>query len=232
MNGIAYVFADRIAQVALSQPTAMVRGLAYVMAHEVGHLLLGVNSHADAGLMRPSWNPRETWLQTFTARQVQIIRQRFTTTSANAQGGQGAALGDLRRPAPINAALDVLKWSPENIPRIEVVDERPPRVSSLAEGWIVYDVDGRPQSTIYIAGWSALYRAVLANRLDAQFDVIRLAGVLAHERAHIEHGPNEEVAYLAQLTTLESLRAHDSDLAAVRRALAAVSSQNRVRPSR
>lgn len=80
-DGIAYVFADRIAHVALSQQTAMERGLAYTMAHEVGHLLLGVNSHADAGLMRPSWNPRETWLQTFTARQVQTIQQRFTTES-------------------------------------------------------------------------------------------------------------------------------------------------------
>ena len=147
-----------------------------------------------------------------------------------AHSGQVPALDGLRRPAPIQAALDVLKWSPDHVPRIEVVDVRPPRVSALAEGWIVYDVDGRPQSTIYIAGWSALYTAVLAHRLDFQFGVIRLAGVLAHERAHIEHGPNEESAYLAQLTTFERLRARDIDVANVRRALEAVRRQNRARP--
>ena len=83
-NGrIAYVFYDRIAQVALSQLTPTVRGLGYVMAHEMGHLLIGENSHADAGLMQPNWNPRDSRLQTFTASQVQTIRHRFTTTSAN-----------------------------------------------------------------------------------------------------------------------------------------------------
>jgi hypothetical protein len=83
-NGrIAYVFYDRIAQVARSQNTPMVRGLGHIIAHEVGHLLLGENSHADQGLMRPNWNPRESGLQTFTASQVQSIRHRFTTASAN-----------------------------------------------------------------------------------------------------------------------------------------------------
>jgi hypothetical protein len=53
------------------------------MAHEVGHLLIGGHSHSDEGLMRPNWNPRESRLQTFTTSQVQTIRHRFTTTSAN-----------------------------------------------------------------------------------------------------------------------------------------------------
>jgi hypothetical protein len=87
------------------------------------------------------------------------------------------------QPPPIQVALDLLKWSPGHVPTIEVVETRPPRVSPLAEGWILYDGDGRPRPTIYVAAWSALYRAVLARRLDFQFNVIRLAGVLAHERA-------------------------------------------------
>jgi len=110
---------------------------------------------------------------------------------------------------------------------IEVVDVCPPGVSPNAEGWTVYDGEGKPRPTIYVAGWSALYRAILANRLDAQYNVIRLAGVLAHERTHIEHGRNEELAYLAQLTALEHLRAHDIDIANVRRALEAVKRQQR-----
>jgi hypothetical protein len=83
-NGrIAYVFYDRIARVALSQLTPIEHGLGHVMAHEVGHLLIGENSHADVGLMQANWNPRDSRLQTFTASQVQTIRHRFTTTSAN-----------------------------------------------------------------------------------------------------------------------------------------------------
>jgi hypothetical protein len=33
--------------------------LGTVMAHELGHLLLGKNSHAETGVMRPSWNPAD-----------------------------------------------------------------------------------------------------------------------------------------------------------------------------
>jgi hypothetical protein len=144
-------------------------------------------------------------------------------TSRQQAGAQDGRI----RPVPIQAALDLLKWSPDHIPMIEVVAVRPPRVRPLAEGWILYDVDGRPLPTIYVAGWSAIYRAVLANRLDVQFDVIRLASVLAHERAHIEHGPDEQLAYLAQLTTLERLGARDIDIANVRRALDAAKRQPR-----
>ena len=150
-----------------------------------------------------------------------VLINRIHERGIQAHSVQVAARGGPIQPAPIQAALDLLKWSPDRVPAIEVADMRPSRVSPLAEGWIVYDWDGRPRPTIYVAAWSALYRAVLANRLDVHFDVIRLASVLAHERAHIEHGPDEELAYLAQLTTLERLRARDIDLANVRRALEA-----------
>jgi hypothetical protein len=33
--------------------------LGHVMAHELGHLLLGTNSHSNDGLMRARWNPGE-----------------------------------------------------------------------------------------------------------------------------------------------------------------------------
>lgn len=33
--------------------------LGMIMAHEVGHILLGDNSHAKTGIMRPQWNPKE-----------------------------------------------------------------------------------------------------------------------------------------------------------------------------
>jgi hypothetical protein len=33
--------------------------LGYVAAHEIGHLLLGTNSHAPRGIMRADWGPDE-----------------------------------------------------------------------------------------------------------------------------------------------------------------------------
>ena len=78
---IAYIFYDRIERVALSLRTPVQRGLGHVLAHEIGHLLIGANSHADQGLMRPNWDPRESRPQTFTASQVQTITHRFTATA-------------------------------------------------------------------------------------------------------------------------------------------------------
>jgi hypothetical protein len=33
--------------------------LGMIMAHEIGHILLGDNSHSKSGIMRPQWNPKE-----------------------------------------------------------------------------------------------------------------------------------------------------------------------------
>ena len=84
------------------------------------------------------------------------------------------------------------------------------------------NADGSALPTIYVAGWSQLYRAALANvanRFGAPHEIIRLAGVLAHERAHIDRGANEEEAYVVQLLTIESLNAPSIDRANVSRAL-------------
>jgi hypothetical protein len=54
--------------------------LGRVMAHEIGHLLLGTNSHAPTGLMRASWQLRDPhpdyWL--FTPKDAEKIRSRAT----------------------------------------------------------------------------------------------------------------------------------------------------------
>jgi hypothetical protein len=76
---IAYIFYDRIQHVAVSRHTPLVRGLGHVIAHEIGHLLIGRNSHSDEGLMRPNWNPRDNRVQTLTEGQVQQIWHRFAT---------------------------------------------------------------------------------------------------------------------------------------------------------
>jgi hypothetical protein len=133
------------------------------------------------------------------------------------------------QPAPIQAALNRLRWPPDQLPMIEVVEVRPPQVNILAEGWIVRNADGSAQPTIYIAGWSALYRAALANQFD-RHSTICLAGVLAHERTHIDHGSDEGLAYAAQLTALERLQAPEIDITNVFKALQAITRQRRERP--
>jgi hypothetical protein len=49
-------------QVCVAHQTASAAGLPQVlghaMAHEIGHILLGTNSHSDAGLMQQNWNAR------------------------------------------------------------------------------------------------------------------------------------------------------------------------------
>ena len=143
---------------------------------------------------------------------------------------QGRGATPRGSPAPIEDALNLLRWSQDDVPCIEVVDVRPPQVNVLAEGWIVHNPDGSAQPTIYVAGWSELYRAALADRYRRNAgNLIRLAGVLAHERAHIYYGRNEELGYAAQLTTLEHLHAPELERANVRRALEMVRRRQRGR---
>ena len=91
---IAYIFFDRIQHVVTSRHTPLVRGLGYVMAHEIGHLLIGVNSHSDEGLMRAGWNPREQGVQTFTESQVQQIWRRFSAEPAAPGPGHSLDSGE------------------------------------------------------------------------------------------------------------------------------------------
>ena len=53
---LATVFVDRVVAVAGADPWPTV---GRVMAHELGHLLLGTNSHTDSGLMREMWSARD-----------------------------------------------------------------------------------------------------------------------------------------------------------------------------
>jgi hypothetical protein len=73
--------------------------LGYVMAHEIGHLLLGSNSHSRSGIMQGEWHADE--LRTialgrllFTAEQAQRLRERV---AARARGnGPEPSLAEMR----------------------------------------------------------------------------------------------------------------------------------------
>jgi hypothetical protein len=74
---VAYVFYHRIERVASAYHVPVVRALGHVVAHEVGHALIGVSGHSGWGLMAANWNPRRSRPQTFMPSQVEQIRRRF-----------------------------------------------------------------------------------------------------------------------------------------------------------
>ena len=59
---IAGVYLDRTAAIARQIGADLHVVLGHTMAHEIGHLLLGTNSHARRGIMRPTWGDREVHL--------------------------------------------------------------------------------------------------------------------------------------------------------------------------
>ena len=73
---IAYVFYDRIERVSVSHGMPVVRGLGHIIAHEVGHLLMGAKSHSNKGLMQANWDPRDSRTRTFRRSEVQQIHRR------------------------------------------------------------------------------------------------------------------------------------------------------------
>ncbi len=53
--------------------------MGYAMAHEIGHLLLGPNSHSLSEIMRAKWHPKDLKVLAkasllFTSQQAELIR--------------------------------------------------------------------------------------------------------------------------------------------------------------
>ena len=75
----ATVYVDRVQLVAQQGRTDVATMIGRLMAHEVGHLLLGTNNHSGSGLMREIWtlgeltrNSAEDW--TFSPTQLETLR--------------------------------------------------------------------------------------------------------------------------------------------------------------
>jgi hypothetical protein len=75
----AGAIADRSARTGLPMATILGR----VTAHEIGHLLLGTNSHAPNGLMQASWNLRRPHVSEwrFTRNDAEKMRRRLLARS-------------------------------------------------------------------------------------------------------------------------------------------------------
>jgi hypothetical protein len=79
-GSLATVYADRVCMMAQDAGIDAAELLGRTMAHEVGHLLLGTNQHARAGLMRASWsaadlrrNRAAQWV--FGVREGEVMRK-------------------------------------------------------------------------------------------------------------------------------------------------------------
>jgi hypothetical protein len=76
-TGRAYIFYDRVVERAEHYAPTVETMLGWVMAHELGHLLLPESGHSDAGIMRPTFD-RHTLVQRFTPAQSRSLRQVHT----------------------------------------------------------------------------------------------------------------------------------------------------------
>jgi hypothetical protein len=83
---VAYALWHRIAAFARMQDRSASLLLAYVIAHEIGHLLLPHPSHGPGGLMASQWrrsdlDDAEQGRLRFTAHQARTMRQRLAAES-------------------------------------------------------------------------------------------------------------------------------------------------------
>jgi hypothetical protein len=134
-----------------------------------------------------------------------------------ATGGTQAA----QLPEPLATAVMLLGWSGDEVPRIEVVNIGPSDRTTTAEAWVRFDANDHAIPVVYVRSDTEVYRDALMKDYQA---LVRLAGVLAHERWHLRHGRDESGAYDVQLSTMEYLHADAAQLAQVRRALMQVRS--------
>jgi hypothetical protein len=75
LGRIAYVIYDRVQQQASSGAIDETDLMGLVMAHEIGHLLLGPGSQGEAGLMKGRWDREDL-------RQFGLVTPRFSPREA------------------------------------------------------------------------------------------------------------------------------------------------------
>jgi hypothetical protein len=80
---IANVFMNRVGEQTDVEKIGLDQVLGHAIAHEIGHILLGSNSHASRGLMKAKWGPEDIKRAgkgdlLFTPEQAQVIQNNLT----------------------------------------------------------------------------------------------------------------------------------------------------------
>jgi hypothetical protein len=125
---------------------------------------------------------------------------------------------------PVVEALRLLGWSGDDVPRIELVATKPPDATATADAFVRFNENGSAMPIVYVRTDTTVYREAAEQDYQA---LVRLAGILAHERWHVRHGQDEIGAYTAQISIMEYLHANSMHLAQIRRALRHVQLQRR-----
>jgi hypothetical protein len=158
--------------------------------------------------------PRTT-VQT-TLRHIAVFATMFAVLSGGPVLLAGTPDGTVL-PEPIQRALaHFAAGELETMPRIVPATVKPAGASGRhTEGFVV----GR-YPVIYISTWSDVYKAAEAGDRIA---IMRLAGVIAHERVHVEQGLDaEQAAYDAEIFQLRRTSAPSSVIDGIRRAAQSV----------
>jgi hypothetical protein len=101
-------------------------------------------------------------------------------------------------------ALELLGRSADRLPRIEILPTRPSVVSANAAAFVNSAV-----GTIYLIASAPPFSAAAAQMKGRECrtsdELKAIAGIVTHELWHLEHGPDEREAYLAELSELNRL---------------------------
>lgn len=102
--------------------------------------------------------------------------------------------------AVLVCALTALGRPEESFPPIVFVDQP---AAGTPQGTEAFVVIGRP--TIYLVTSSQAFRTAQVDGCQNDRAVKKVASMLVHEEWHVQHGADEEGAYLAQLRALVML---------------------------
>ena len=121
--------------------------------------------------------------------------------------------------AVVLVALGLLGRSPDSVVPIRFVEAPPPGVSTNAEAFITGDAEA-----IYLITSTAPFRRAQRGQFEpgALNAYRRIASIVVHEEWHLRHGPDEEGAYLAQMTALAFLRADAATISGVKKSMLTV----------
>jgi hypothetical protein len=128
--------------------------------------------------------------------------------------------------AVVVCALGLLGRSSDSTVQIRFLNTPPPGVSRYAEGLLA-----RNPPAIYLILSSRVFRdAQAVERCNESEPFRKLASIIAHEEWHLRNGPDEQGAYLQQLTILGALGANSATTSGVRKSMmAVVKEQKRMR---